>query len=225
MYLRRYIYLINGLSHGIFQVSSPDPTDAGVPDMLSIRPDFQEAFPAPVVGGARQSPALPRQPVVLAAVDVSDAADEVLNGRIVRMAVETARRRGARLHLAHAVHFVAESILACPVRGIGPKRLAAVRRHVGAERRRRLKELLAGVPGADGFRISVVRGRPGRVIRRLAERLGADVVVMGALTPPPFARVVLGSMVEVVAGQGHSVVLVGRESAATSDGPQREDRV
>jgi len=139
-----------------------------------------------------------------------DVLDEDLNVRIVRVARRIATSSGARLHIAHASSILGESVLACPIRGVSRERLWELRRGIRLERLALLRALAdAEAPDLD-VTLSVVRGRPGPTVRFVAEQVGADLVVMGPLSPPPLRGVVLTGMAEVLIGStGYSVLLVG----------------
>jgi nucleotide-binding universal stress UspA family protein len=147
--------------------------------------------------------------VVLAAVDVAAGANAALNARIVRTAAAFVHPSIQGLNVVHAWSITAESVLECPLRGIDRAQIWALRRWTRAERRRRLEALVAAEVRDRPVRIFLERGRPGAVVRRAATRLGAGLVVLGAVEPRPMPGLVISSMAEALAGgRDYSVLLV-----------------
>lgn len=147
---------------------------------------------------------------VVAAVDIGDPDHTELNRRIVRVAGGIADAAGATLHLLHVWRIFGESTLSAPVRGIGARDLHALRRVMRGELLERMAELTREVPYGQP-KVSVLRGATGRTIRRVARRVRADVVVMGAVRGPRIGGLMFSGVSEAVAGgDQYSVVLVGR---------------
>lgn len=141
---------------------------------------------------------------VVAATDFSTAA-----GAGVAWARDVARLHRAQLHLVHAVCQLDPALLGTEV----PPDLAEAALGAG---RRRLEEL-AGELDTDEApaRTWVDVGQPSQVIRRVADRVGADLLVLATRGLGGFRRLLLGSTAERVVQHGEQPVL----SVHASDGP------
>jgi nucleotide-binding universal stress UspA family protein len=134
----------------------------------------------------------------------------------VRVALAVARAAGARLHLVHAfappIGFGGELAV-----GIGDESLVELERD-------RLRDVLAaqverlGIAPGELAGSGVEIGAPHRVLPDLAERLDADLLVLGATVPGAAARL-LGSTAERVLRKAGCPVLVVR--GALSVPPRR----
>lgn len=133
--------------------------------------------------------------MVVAGVRASADDPDPLDQAVVRGAAALASAEGAKVGVVHAWSLVGESILACPVRGVGRVRVRRVVRALRRERRARLRELTeeAGGPSATPV---VVRGLPEAGLRRAARSLGADLVVLGTLRRDGLEGTLLGNLAE-----------------------------
>jgi nucleotide-binding universal stress UspA family protein len=138
---------------------------------------------------------------VLCALDFSDASDEAL-----RQADARARRDGAELAVFHAIEDVGAVQPLAPVLG--------VQGVVEAEQRVRdlLRERVAAVTGRAGAEVQVyvAVGRAHAEVVRAAERLLADLLVIGSHGRSGIARVLLGGVASRVVRHAHCPVLVAR---------------
>lgn len=147
--------------------------------------------------------------VVLAGVDVSHLRGEGLQAGVVRSAAALAAAEGARLSVLHAWSLVGESILACPVRGVGRHRVRRVVRSERLRQRRRLEELAAlGELDAPTTPV-LVRGLPEEALRRSALSMGADVLVLGTRRRDGVEGLLVGNLAErFLARDGLGLLLV-----------------
>jgi nucleotide-binding universal stress UspA family protein len=148
---------------------------------------------------------------VLCALDFSDASDEAL-----RQADARARRDGAELAVFHAIEHVSAMQPLAPA--LGEQGV------VEAEQRARdlLRERVTAVTGRAGtdVQVYVAVGRAHAEVVRAAERLLADLLVIGSHGGSGIARVLLGGVAEKVVRHAHCPVLVARARTHTP-GPAR----
>jgi len=151
-----------------------------------------------------------RRPLTLAAIDPAHlhAKPANLDARILAAATEiSAGLRGA-MHVMHASY---PSI-------IGPNPEAAAQRaatswstfsleELEAQERRAFEEFRAA-SGVPRTRAHLVEGNPAVQIPRVARKLGAGIVVMGALSRSGLERVFIGNTAERILGQLECDVLV-----------------
>lgn len=145
------------------------------------------------------------RPLTLAAVDPAHAHAKPtrLDARIVAAASELSKGLRGTLHLGHANY---PSIV-----GLGPP----VRRTWSTltydellEQERAAFETFRAEAGVPRTRAHLVEGNPATQLPRLARKLGADIVVMGALSRSGLGRVFIGNTAERVLGALHCDVLV-----------------
>ena len=149
----------------------------------------------------------PRGPVV-GATDFSD-----LSLPALRLAAEEARRRGAALHLLHALDvapFADRNPPAAALPYLQGKSWIALEGldELRTRAKRRLDEALheSGLPGET----ALVRGFADETIVRYAESVGAELVVVGTHGRSGFARLMLGSTAASVVERAPCSVLVVR---------------
>ncbi len=150
-----------------------------------------------------------RQPVVLAAVDPSHAHAKpiALDRSIVDNASRLAASAGGTLHVVHASH---------------PPIVSGPRVDAGADDGERHDfDALATAARIPETRRHVVRGDPVVVIPKAARQLGADVVVMGAVSRSGLRRVFIGNTAERVLGTLPCDVLVVKPAHAAKAIPAR----
>jgi universal stress protein E len=136
---------------------------------------------------------------VLAAIDPLHlhAKPTALDPRILKVAALLARALGSQLHVAHAhapLLDYSPGMLTDPL----PYRVTG---HEGREYAKRLrKSVLAETRrfSVNERRVHVLEGEPARVLPRLARRLGAQMLVMGAVSRSGLTRLFIGSTAERV---------------------------
>lgn len=153
--------------------------------------------------------------VVLAAVDVGRADTEGLSAAVVRTGAALASAEKARLCLVHAWSLMGESILACPVRGVGRTRVRRVVATLRKDRRDRLDELADLGRREVPTNPVVVRGLPGPTVRRVARELGADLLVLGTLRRSGLEGALVGNLAERFPGRDGLGVLVVKPGSPT----------
>lgn len=141
----------------------------------------------------------PDAPVMAAALDPNHANDKPaeLDHRILDWARTLCARLGGELHAVHAylpAVLVAEtSAMPAMVTSLTPQMMEA-------ERQRELERLvaLAGPYQVDRKRTHAQLGVPSDVLPRIAQSLGLDIMVMGAISRSGLKRVFIGSTAERV---------------------------
>jgi len=154
-----------------------------------------------------------RRPLTLAAVDPAHAHAKPsrLDWRILETGTVLSKGLRGTLHMVHANY---PSIV-----GLGP----AVNRTWSTlsfeelkEQERQAFEAFRAEVGIRRTRAHLVEGNPSREIPRTADKLGAAIVVMGALSRSGLARVFIGNTAERVLGALHCDVLVVKPEVAAS---------
>jgi nucleotide-binding universal stress UspA family protein len=143
--------------------------------------------------------------VVLAALDASEAAREVL-----RAGANLARRvRGGELHLVHVVEDLPPPVLLVP-RPVG---LGITSTEIVATARERIEELAAEARAQFSGRLAthVAAGSAWKQILQVAIDVQADLVVVGTHGRGGVKRLLLGSVAESVVRKASCPVLVARE--------------
>lgn len=136
---------------------------------------------------------------VLAAIDPlhAHAKPSALDPRILKVGAQLARAFGSQLHAVHA-HV--------PLMGYttGPMTEPLPYRITGCEARAYAKRVRKGVTAEtrrfalSERRVHVVEGEPVRALPRMARRLGAQIVVMGAVSRSGLKRLFIGNTAERV---------------------------
>jgi universal stress protein E len=121
-----------------------------------------------------------------------------------------AQRAGAVLHVVHAFEFPRIFTLEPGMETIYPE---AATRH-GAELRERLEAIVGELPGGEKIVCHALPGSPGEAIRRVAARVEADLVVVGASTGNRIGQAILGTTAQRVLREVNVPVLVTRTSLA-----------
>jgi nucleotide-binding universal stress UspA family protein len=146
----------------------------------------------------------PRPAIVVAAIDTASHADDVL--RTAGLLAQALAR--AELHVLQVVESATpplDPVSATLVLGPALQRLIAEAREDVEALAREAKAYFAGPTTAH-----VAVGSPGTEIVELAEKLGADVVVVGCEGKDGLRRLLLGSVSEYVARHAPCSVLVAR---------------
>jgi len=149
------------------------------------------------------------RPRILAALDPDpdDPLRDSLNTRVLELASSLARIEGGELSVVHAWQVEGEGLL----RGLARAEVADLVRYARDAHdlhARRLEEVLERFDVSDvAGEIYLPKGDPGVVIPELAERLHAQVVVMGTLSRGGIAGFFLGNTAETVLRHGRCDVL------------------
>lgn len=157
-----------------------------------------------------------RRPRVLAAVDPSHAHAKPsgLDSRILDAATDISLSLKGSLHVVHACY---PSIVGTDVQAAARKAAMswAVQRYDDlVEQERQVFEAFRESVGVPRTRAHLVEGNPVKVIPRLAKKLNAGIVVMGALSRSGLERVFIGNTAERVLGALPCDVLVVKPQAA-----------
>ena len=140
----------------------------------------------------------------------SDGSEEAL--RAARTAVELSNELGAELHLLYVGHMPNVFYEAPGAMTLDPHLLDRMEGRAEEQAATRLEEQARRVREAGG-KISQAHskiGRPDVEIVRLAEELGADLIVVGSRGLGPLRRALMGSVSGSVLHHAHTSVLVAR---------------
>jgi nucleotide-binding universal stress UspA family protein len=140
----------------------------------------------------------------------SDGSEE--STRAARSAIELSEKLGAELHLVYVGH-MPNVFYESPGAWTLDRDLAnRMEERAGEEARKRLDEQAQRVSEAGGkvAQTHAKVGRPDVEIVRLAEELGANLVVVGNRGLGPLKRALMGSVSESVLRHAHTSVLVAR---------------
>ena len=144
---------------------------------------------------------------VLAAIDPSHrfAKPAKLDSRILSAATEFSRALKGTLHVAHSyVPLPAGSV---PMAGASPLLVSQVVEGAEVRAKRDLKTALEDrrIPRSN---VHLVQGTPIDTIPRLAQQLGSELVVMGALSRSGLKRMLIGNTAERILNSLNADVLV-----------------
>ena len=159
-------------------------------------------------------------PRVLAAVDPGHRDDEhsVLDAEILA-AAGALDAVGAEIHVAHCL-VSAQDILAAAAAGAVPPfadiRIDEATRTVAEKRRQHIEEL-ARRCGLKTFRLHLVEGRAVDELPVLAERTGADMLILGGLSRSRLAQVFVGGTAERLLDRARCDLLVIRPPGAAAE--------
>ena len=143
---------------------------------------------------------------ILVPLDLSDCSAEV-----VAKAAELAELNEASLVLAHVVQPPAGVAPGAPLRPEGAAEPTDAAHYLAQEARPWLEQQVEQLRGRGldaGFRITV--GRPVEAIQALADKLGAELIVMGTHGRTGISRLVLGSVAEAVSRRASCPVVTVR---------------
>jgi universal stress protein E len=138
------------------------------------------------------------RPAVLASIDPAHgyAKPAKLDGAIMAAGYLLADALGGRLHIAHA--WAGPSLAAASQASVvAPELTMTLERRARRAARDAFDEEIDGA-GLDGAKRHFVEGNPVDVIRKLARRQRAGIVVMGAISRSGLARLVVGNVAEQV---------------------------
>jgi len=138
-----------------------------------------------------------RRPLTLAAVDPAHAHAKPhdLDAHVVQAAREFSRALRGALHMMHANY---PTIVGLPVTQPRHSTWATLSYEELKEQERQAFESFRREMGVMRTRSHLVEGNPAALIPRTARELGADMVVMGALSRSGLARVFIGNTAERV---------------------------
>lgn len=142
---------------------------------------------------------------ILVAVDFSESSEQALTA-----AIDLARQTGAELHVAHALDL--PIALFNPYAVSLPDALVTQARDEAARRLRETVERVAKEGVTAKSRLSEVPAAP--AIARLAEEIGADLIVMGTHGHTGLKHVLLGSVAERTLRLAPCSVLIVKEKGS-----------
>ena len=179
--------------HGASLIVKPLAASAHRADFLHAPVDWQlmREAPCPVLFTRAQPWPTPAR--VLATVDVSDVAHDLLNADILRLGAEVAATVGAEFHVATAVPALAPYVR---IYEVAPD-YASTQADVRTKRREKLAALLKAV-GVEATAIHVKEGRPADVIRALAAELSAGLTVVGTAARTGLKKLLIGNTAESI---------------------------
>lgn len=128
------------------------------------------------------------------------------NDPTLLLALDLARRSGARLHVVHAYTLPPLFSMSPGLEIAYPEGTERYEAAVQAA----LEAAVRTNPDTEDVACHVVQGGPGTVLADEAERLDADLVVVGAARPGRLGRPVLGTTAQRVLSGAHVPVLVAR---------------
>ncbi len=146
---------------------------------------------------------------ILAAVDLiePDPVKDGLNRKIVELATSMAETEKGELHLVHVWDFVWESLLVTSG-GMNRQDVKAAVKEFKEKHRQALEKLNNEHPVREIRRIShLLRGNAGEVIPKCAEKIRADLIVMGTVCRQGIAGFLIGNTAEQVLQRVNASVL------------------
>jgi len=143
---------------------------------------------------------------IVAATDLSDP-----GAKAVAIAVDEAKHRSARLLLVHDLDIWPGGVFLGlgPLGPVPPAPDIETMHRVQQAAEEMLRSLLEGLDGQGEVRVTT-EGRAGAAIVRLADEVGASLVIVGAHGRSGLARLALGSVAEWVVRHAHCSVLAVR---------------
>jgi nucleotide-binding universal stress UspA family protein len=182
--------------------------------------------PVWVLSGAPRRTGRRRVKRVLAAIDPAtlNQAEKDLNTKILELATSLAHREKAEVHVVHCWSVYGEALLSSR-RGVESDELASYRKETRQKHQAALESALAPFEDA-GHEIHghLIKGDPGEQIPRFAEKLPADIVVMGTVARTGLDGVFIGNTAESVLQRlGRSILAVkpdGFVSPVRTDDPE-----
>jgi nucleotide-binding universal stress UspA family protein len=140
----------------------------------------------------------------------SDGSEEA--ARAARTAIELSEKLGVELHLVYGGHIPSVYYESPGLWAPGPNLQSEMEVRMEEEAITRLEEELQSIREVGGkvAQAHAKMGRPDAEIVKLAEELGADLIVMGSRGLGSLKRVLMGSVSESVLHHAHASVLVAR---------------
>lgn len=141
-------------------------------------------------------------PRILALVDPDpgDSVRDSLNALVLELATSLARREGAELHVGHAWSLVGEALFrSSPHVGLADDEVDQMVAAAEDTHREQLRLLLDPYDVDElGAAVHVVGGDAGEELPRLAERLGASLIVMGTVSRTGIRGLIIGNTAETI---------------------------
>jgi nucleotide-binding universal stress UspA family protein len=150
---------------------------------------------------------------ILLATDGSPEADRALG-----MAVTLSEKLGAELHLV-SVEPMPDPLSWPEARIMSPELRGDIRERAEETARKLLEGQVEKIGDLEISEVHAVAGRPDTEIVRVAEEIGAGLVVLGSRGLGPVRRAVMGSVSLSVVHHSHGSVLVVREDGGDLLGP------
>ncbi|MCG6940405.1 MAG: universal stress protein [Thiohalocapsa sp.] len=145
---------------------------------------------------------------ILAAVDPSQPNTAALNRLIMDLATLLAEREGAALHVVHAWRLPFESALLTGRARMPPGELAEALGFIQWRREEALGGLLTDYGlSLESPRVHLLKGHAAEVIAECADKVGAELIVMGTLGRAGVPGVFIGSTAEDVIQAAETPVL------------------
>ncbi len=147
--------------------------------------------------------------VVLVATDLSESADVA-----IKMGHEQAEKAGGKLVVCHVVHEVLRSAPLFP-QAIQADMEAMI--HAESRAAAAVEDRVKEITGrtSAGFEVRIESGGADAAVLRVAEEVGATLVVTGSRGLTGIARLLLGNIAERIVRYAHCPVLVARLHART----------
>jgi nucleotide-binding universal stress UspA family protein len=209
--------------HDLVMLGEPEVNRAAVPQLSSGVMHVLRKCPTPV-WVMYPSPARKLRILALVDPDPNDPVRDGLNDLVMELATSLTRRQNGELHVGHAWTLYGEATLrTSPYVELSGGIVDVMVRETEAATRERLKVLAErhGV-GEVGGAIHTVSGEPGVVLPRLADRLNADLIVMGTVGRTGLRGLIMGNTAETILRSVHcSVLAVKPEGFVTPVKPQR----
>jgi nucleotide-binding universal stress UspA family protein len=212
--------------HDLVMLGEPEVNRAAVPQLSSGVMHVLRKCPTPVWV---MYPSRARKLRILALIDPdpSDPIRDGLNDLVMELATSLTRRQNGELHVGHAWTLEGEATLrTSPYVQLSGGIVDVMVRETEAAARDQLN-VLAERHGVDkvGGAIHMVSGEPGVVLPRLADRLDADLIVMGTVGRTGLSGLIMGNTAETILRSVHcSVLAVKPEGFVTPVKPQRRSR-
>lgn len=147
---------------------------------------------------------------VLVATDLSEGADEA-----IRQGHVFAQEGGGRLVVCHVVHEVMRYSPLFPQRvQAETEALIAIERQAANAVEQRVTEVTGRAP--DAFEVNITTGAADAELLRVAEEVGATLIVTGSRGLTGIRRLLLGNVAERVVRYAHCPVLVARQHEPTN---------
>lgn len=132
--------------------------------------------------------------------DPGDSVRDSLNALVLELATSLARREGAELHVGHAWSLVGEALFrSSPHVGLADDEVDQMVAAAEDTHREQLRLLLDPYDVDElGAAVHVVGGDAGEELPRLAERLGASLIVMGTVSRTGIRGLIIGNTAETI---------------------------